>query len=103
MKRAHAVTVSQNTDIDWTPAATKVHPRQVEVKDGNLIVEIEEIQYPDGTLAFLVGAGDGTAEKYNNIMSPEITPDGLDIFIALLIAARDKARALGMPSVKRPR
>jgi hypothetical protein len=100
------VSLEKDLDIDWTPATARVHPRVVTVKQGKLYASVAEAwlshgQGKGGSFIFIVGVGDGTGEVRDNLFGEEFSPDDLDLFISLLGLARDKARALGMPSKQR--
>lgn len=105
-KPAPKVTVGENDDIDWTPASAKVFPRVVTVERGKIIVDVQEINWEPvlpNRLGFVVGAGARSAKdvRWNILGGYECTPQELDEFIELLTIARDKAKALGMPSQSR--
>ena len=94
-------TFDKDSEIDWTPEDIRIYPRIVTAKQGKLFVNIEEHKTHNGGFTFFVGIGDGQGDCLYNIAGEDFAPADLDTLISLLALARDKAKALGMPSDKR--
>lgn len=102
-KAQRTITVGVNDDIDWTPPDQQIFARTVVVEDGTLCVRIEEARYGDGRFLFCVGLGTPKRlpkEGYS-LAWMELLPNEFDSLVELLTVVRDKARELGMPSLKR--
>jgi hypothetical protein len=94
-------TFDKDSGIDWTPEKNRIYPRIVTAKQGKLFVNIEEARDANNRYCFFLGVGDGGGNVLYNLVGEEFSPENLDLFISLLVAARDKARELGMPTDKR--
>jgi|KBSSwiStaDraftv2_1062776.scaffolds.fasta_scaffold4734699_1 hypothetical protein len=88
------IALRQNKELDWTPAAVRVHPRIVKATGATLSVEVQEASRgPRNEPILIVGAWEGSNDQF----WIELRPSQVDELIDLLSAARDRAHAVGMP------